>query len=80
MSVQRIQTIGTRALTRGHPFRSAPSSGCRDSYTERGGGGPRVNAGLGPELVEDSLDMVLDCLHGDHEPAGNLAVLQALVQ
>ena len=48
VSVQRIQTIGTRALTTGTPFQSAPSSGCGDSFPERGGGGPRVGAGPCP--------------------------------
>jgi hypothetical protein len=49
VSVQRIQTIGTRALTTGAPlFQSALSSKCGDSFPERGGGGPRVGAGPCP--------------------------------
>ena len=69
----------TGALTVRFQFRSALSSWGGDSYPERGGGGSGVGASLGPQLAEDGFDMVVDCLYGDHEPVGDLAVLQTLV-
>jgi hypothetical protein len=79
LAIARALPTAAGALTMRNSIRPALISCGGQELSRARWRGPGVGARLGPQLAEDCFDVVVDGPHGDHEPVGDLAVLQALL-